>query len=333
MPESPDNTKSPERNPLWSGTLSFGLVTIPVELYPAIRSSAGVSFRMLAPDGTPLQREYYCPQHERSISRDEIVRGYELDDGGFVIVEDEELDALAPDASRDIELERFVDPRELSPLWFERPYFLLPNTGVTKPYGLLAQVLEETGRVGIARFVLRGRQQLVAIIGEAGLLLAQTMRFVEQLRSAEAIGLVDAASVEVDPAQVEALRARIREHSSASLDPEELVDERAARILARAQEKLAAGEDVVETEAKERHEAADSQIIDLADVLARSLARPEPQRRPRPTQPPPGAPPSIGSDASKQELYELAQELDIEGRGRMSKTELAEAIERAQSRI
>jgi DNA end-binding protein Ku len=322
--------ESHERSPLWAGTLSFGLVTIPVELHPAIRSSAGVSFRMLAPDGMPLQREYLCPEHERSVTRDEIVRGYELEDGSFVTITDEELDALAPDASRDIELERFVEPAELSPLWFERAYFLLPNTGVTKPYGLLAQVLEETGRVGIARFVLRGRQHLVAIFGEGGLLRAQTMRFVEQLRSADVIGLTD-ASVEVDEAQVEQLRAYIREHSAASLDADQLVDDRAARILARAQEKLEAGEDVVEIEADERSEAAGSEIIDLADVLARSLARPGARTGPA-MQPPADAPPSLGPDASKEQLYELAQALEIEGRGRMSKAELAEAIERARSR-
>jgi DNA end-binding protein Ku len=277
LPERSANSDLPEsheRSPLWAGTLSFGLVTIPVELHPAIRSSAGVSFRTLAPDGMPLQREYYCPAHERSVSRDEIVRGYELENGSFVTITDEELDALAPDASRDIELERFVEPRELSPLWFERAYFLLPNTGVTKPYGLLAQVLEQTGRVGIARFVLRGRQHLVAIFGEGGLLRAQTMRFVEQLRSADVIGLGDEAAVGVDEAQVKKLRAYIREHSVESLDTDQLVDERAARILARAQEKLEAGEDVVEIEADERSEAAGSEIIDLADVLARSLARP-----------------------------------------------------------
>src|SRR5690606_29299785 len=139
--------------------------------------------------------------------------------------------ALAPAASRDIELRQFVDRSELSPMLFERPYFLLPSSGLIKPYRLLTQVLEASKRAGIATFVMRGHQHIVAIMAEGQLLRAQTLRFVEQLRTPETIGL-PAPPARLDDAKVERLRSAIHEHSEADIDRHELDDDARERAIA-----------------------------------------------------------------------------------------------------
>ncbi|PRQ09898.1 non-homologous end joining protein Ku [Enhygromyxa salina] len=265
MPE----TDSP--SPFWSGTITFGMVTIPVSLVSATRSSAGVSLRQLAPDGAPLRRQYVCPDHERALEPDEIARAYELDSGQYVIMTDDELDALAPEASHDIELRQFVDRAALSPMLFERPYFLLPDSESTKPYHLLAQVLEATGRAGIATFVMRGHQHVVAIVADDQLLRAQTLRFVSELRTPATIGLPSPPD-DLDEAQIQRLRAVIRAHTATEIAESELEDEARAQVLALAEQKLAEHRDVVQVPSDEP--GPDAEIIDLMRVLQRSLARP-----------------------------------------------------------
>ncbi len=274
--EAKARARARARRVLWSGTVSFGLISIPVDLLPARRSSTGVSFRMLGPDGARLRRRYYCPEHDELVDRDQIVRGYEIEKGEFVVMEDEELEGLAPEASRDIELERFVEREELSPLWFDSPYVMLPSSDATKPYGLLAEVLEQSGRVGIARFVMRGKMHLVAIRGEKGLLRADTLRYANELREPD---MIDApAPHEVADDLVASMVETIEARSSDDYDLRQLTDERSAQIRARAEEKLDAGEDVIESSQGDDDDADDedddSVVIDLTDVIARRIARP-----------------------------------------------------------
>ena len=138
MPERDETNDADEGRgrAFWSGTLSFGLVSIPVELLPAHRASRG-SLRMIDADGTPLARRYHCPADEQPVAPDHITRGYELDSGKIVVVTDEELEALAPKKSREIDLRRFVDRDSIDPLYFQRSYFLAPGAGsVTLGIGL-----------------------------------------------------------------------------------------------------------------------------------------------------------------------------------------------------
>lgn len=174
--------------PFWSGVLSFGLVSIPVDLLPAQRGS-GSALRMLDADGTPLARRFFHPADGQEIGPEQIVRGYELDDGKVVTVSDEELEALAPKKSREIDLRRFVPRVSLDPLYFERSYFLAPGAESGKAYRLLAAVMERSGRAGIATFVMRDREYLVAIFAESGLLRAETLRFAGEVRSSADVGL------------------------------------------------------------------------------------------------------------------------------------------------
>src|SRR5690606_10307190 len=120
----------------WSGTITFGLVSIPVDLVAATRPRR-FSLRLLASDGLPLRRRYFCPNEDRALDADEIVKGYQIEPDTFVVVTDEELAALEPVKSRDITLQRFVDVDEIAPLWFERAYFLAPSRAAGRAYSLM----------------------------------------------------------------------------------------------------------------------------------------------------------------------------------------------------
>ena len=168
--QTPVKSKKPATTNLpfhafWSGSLSFGLVNVPVQMFPATRHSE-VRLRLMSPQGALLERHFFCPSDEQEVAPDEIVRGYELEDGTYIVVDDEELEALEPQKSREIDLQEFVDLSELPPSILERGYYLTPQKDATKAYRLLAEVMEQTQQAGIATFVMRDREYLVAIFRE-----------------------------------------------------------------------------------------------------------------------------------------------------------------------
>jgi DNA end-binding protein Ku len=262
---------APVARPVWSGSLSFGLVSVPVQLYSAQRAS-GVPLRMLGPDGTPLARQYVCPKHEKALEADEIVRGYEVSKGKFVVVTDDELEALAPRRSRDIDLQRFVARGEIDPAYFVRTYYLVPGSEQTKPYRLLAEILEQSGRAGIGTFVMRDKAYPVAIFADSGILRAETLRFGDELRSPESIGLPRSRKVEA--ARVRKLEKAIEALEKATLAEAELRDEEPARLLELAREKRERGEDVVEVpvDGAEPDDGEGGEVIDLMSLLKERLA-------------------------------------------------------------
>ena len=264
---------APGPRPFWSGTISFGLVSVPVALYPGSRS-VGVSLRMLAPDGTPLARRYYCPEEEIEISPDEIVRGYEVGDGRFVVVEDDELERLAPEKSRDIDLRRFVPRDDLDPRYFDRAYFLVPAGDSTKAYRLLAAVMERSGRAGIATFVMRGKEYLVALLADDGILRAETLRFPAEVRTPEAVGLPEPGKPSAG--LVKAMKAAIEALAEDELAEDELADRRTERLRrlgkekARAAGKAKAGGGARSRQGRER-DGDRAEPPDLMKVLKWSL--------------------------------------------------------------
>lgn len=317
-----------ERRPpraFWSGTIAFGLVTVPVDLLPAVRSRR-VSLRMLAPDGTPLSRRYWCPRDERLLDPAEIVRGYEAEDGEIVVVADEELDALEPEKSREIDLRRFVPRSSIDPMFYDRAYFLAPSGESTKAYRLLARAMEEGDRAGIGTFVMRGKEYLAAILSEGGILRAETLRFAAEIRSPEDRGLEEAS--DPVPEVADRLAEAIDDMTSESLDPSELEDRYAERMEALVREKLAEGEDVVTIPEEARAEEAEEvEIVDLMEVLKRRLRGEGPAEERRPPQRQEPAYADL-EGKTKKELYGLARELEIEGRSSMTKHELVGAIRR-----
>jgi DNA end-binding protein Ku len=268
LPEAKDEGRPLGRS-LWSGSISFGLVTVPVELYSASRG-APASLRMLSPEGHPLARQYVCPQDGDVVEADELERGHAVRDGEFVVVTDEELEALAPRRSREISLERFVPRADVDPAYCEKSYFLVPGREQTKAYRLLAETMEAKDRAGIAAFVMRGRPYAVAIFADRGILRAETLRFGDELRSPRDVGL--AAPQKPRPAAVKAMAKRVRALAAPALDEKELEDDEAERLLALARKKHERGEDVVEapeTPADEDEEGGE--VIDLMALLQQRM--------------------------------------------------------------
>jgi len=271
VPRDTDATEYSPR-PFWSGTISFGLVSIPVDIYSAHRTQRE-SLRMLAPDGTPLSRRYFCPKTNTELDRDEIVRGYEVEKDRFVVITDEELEALAPEKSRDIDLRQFVVAGAVDPRWLVRTYFLTPAGDSTKAYRLLARVMEERQRAGIATFVMRGKEYLVAIVAEGGILRAETLRFPDELREPPEFELQDQAP---DRKRTMAIKREIERRLTADPGLEELADPRAERLNSLVQRKQERGEDIVgvpeEVAAEVEREVP---VIDLMTVLKERLGREE----------------------------------------------------------
>jgi DNA end-binding protein Ku len=265
LPEEEVDQQSGPR-PFWSGTISFGLVSIPVDLFPANRSSH-VGLRMLAPSGRTLIRRYYSAKTNRELKPDQMVRGYETDRGKYVIVTDDELDKLEPEKSHDIDLKRFVDKQSISPLYFERGYFLAPGEQSTKAYKLLAAVMEKTGRAGVTTFVMRGKEYLAAIVAEKGILRAETMRFKDEIRSPKDIGLPEKTVVSAQ--QVHRFAQLIAKKSTRELSRDELHDETAAALLKLVKKKQGRRENIVESVEPESSEAPQ---MDIVEALKRSLA-------------------------------------------------------------
>jgi DNA end-binding protein Ku len=261
----------------WSGTISFGLVTIPVELFAATHATR-VSLRMLAPSGSPVSRRYFT-ESGKPVDNGALERGYELDKGEYVVVTDEELEKLAPEQSRDIDLARFVDRDAVPPLFFERAYILAPTGQSNAAYRLLAATLERTGKAGIASFVMRGKQYIVAIVGRDGLLRAETMRFAEELRTPSDVGLPEKA--EVAPEKLKAMRALIAKDKTRTVPERELADTYWQRLEALVEKKRKKNEDVVTPEANEQPEENLAEVIDLVAILKRSLGEQGAQAQPK----------------------------------------------------
>lgn len=252
--------------PFWSGTLTFGLVSVPVDLYPGNRTNRA-PLRMLGPEGEPLARRYFSQKTGRDLDNEQMVRGYEIDKDKYVIVTDEELERLAPDQSRDIDLRRFVALESIPPLYFDRSYFLAPSAGSEKAYRLLAETMQKDKLAGIATFVMRGKEYLVAIFPEIGILRAETMRFAGELRSAKDVGLP--AKKKVPAVTVRKFERIIAKHSEKHLSLSDLKDEKTAQLLKLVAKKRKQRKNVVEVEVPEREEG---KVIDLMEVLKKSLA-------------------------------------------------------------
>lgn len=251
--------------PLWSGTISFGLVSVPVNLFPALRRERR-PLRMMTREGVPLERRFACPREEREVAADEIVRGYETAKGRYVVVTDEELDKLAPRRSRDIDLRRFVDRKKLDPAYFERPYFLAPAPGSTKAYRLLAEAMERTNRAGIATFVMRGKEYLVAILADDGILRAETLRFADEVRTPRMVGL--ATKGKPAPREVAAFAREIAKLAKPSLSKAELEDPAVRAIEDLVAKKRKKGIKVV----RASKEAELPEPIDLVEILRKRMA-------------------------------------------------------------
>lgn len=325
--ETPEDGSEPVARAFWSGTITFGLVSVPVELFPAHRSMR-VPLRMVNEQGTPLRRRYICPKDGKQLDSDEIVRGYPVEKDEYVVITDDELERLAPDRTRDIDLRQFVPLAQLDPLYFERGYFLTPGGQSTKAYRLLAQTMEESGRAGIATFVMRGKEYLIAIIAEHGILRAETLRFADELRTPADLELPEPSKPK--PAAVKKVAAEIRKRVERSVPDRELEDPASERLLELVREKQERGEGVFAARKDGAAVELEERVVDLMAALKRSMQEADgsagtERRGPRRAREKNG-----GLDqATKDELYARAKQLDIPNRSSMTKRQLIDAIRRS----
>ena len=264
----------------WNGSISFGLVSIPVGLAPATKPAArasDISFRMLHREcGTPIKQKRFCPVHERDLGPDEIVKGWEVSKGQFVFVEDEEIEALQNrDDSRSIEIARFVDASEVDPIYFDRTYFLVPAQApaARRPYVLLLNAMRETGMAALGRFVQQGREKLCLIRPKGEALALETLFLSADVYSqAEIDEAVEETSVK-DPEL--ALARQVIESLSGEFDAADLQSDYRRDLRALLEAKLA-GEEIV-APAEEPEEAP---VVDLMEALRRSVEEAQQAKKP-----------------------------------------------------
>jgi DNA end-binding protein Ku len=252
---------------IWTGSISFGLVTVPVKMISATRSQ-DVRFHQLE-EGTGSRIRYrrVSEQSGEEVPNERIVKGFEFEPGRYVVVENEEISGLKPKASRQIEIEDFVNLADIDPVYFEQPYYLVPDKDNAKAYRLLADVMEDLGKVAVGRFVLRSKEALVAIRPVDGVLVLETMRFADEVLAPDREQpLAEPANA---PSEREKEMARQLVLSlTADFDPEKYHDEYREELLALIDRK-AAGEEIVA--APETEEPA--KVLDLMAALEASLER------------------------------------------------------------
>jgi DNA end-binding protein Ku len=258
---------------IWSGSISFGLVNIPVKLFSAT-SSKTVRFHQLdAETGARVRQQRVSEATGEEVPYERIVKGYELASGRHVVVTDEELASLDPKASRTIDLLEFVDEESINPLYYDSAYYLGPDPATVKPYALLLKAISEAGKVGIARFVMRGKEYLCALRPDDGVLVLNTMRYADEVREQDEVPELDAVD-EVDVSAAEVMMAKsLIESLDAEYDPARYTDQYREKVL----ELIAAkerGEDVVEApEAPEPDKVVDLMAALQASVAAAKEAR------------------------------------------------------------
>jgi DNA end-binding protein Ku len=249
-----------------SATVSFGLVSIPIKLYPATSPSANVSFNLLHKKcSSRLRQQYVCPVENEVVPREEMVKGYEFAKDRYVTFTPEELKALEERATQAIEIAEFVPLAAIDPVYFDKPYYLGPDKGGEKAYRLLAEVMQRTGRAALARYAARGKQYLVLLRPRDGALVMQQLLYADEVRPLAEIPL---HPTEVKEPEVKLALQLVDQISSDTFRPEAYEDEVKKRTLEQIERKIE-GQDVQLPPA----EAPRAQVIDIMEALKESLAQ------------------------------------------------------------
>ena len=254
--------------PIAGATISFGLVSIPVRLYPATQSSAAISFNLLhKKDGSRLKQQYICPRDGEIVSRDEMIKGYEFAKDQYVTFTPEELKALEEKATQSIDIDSFVPLSAIDPIYFERPYYLGPEKGGDKAYLLLAEAMRETGRAALARYAARGKQYLVMLrpSPDGRALILQELLYADEVRSLSEVPLPDGQARE---AEVKLAKQLIDQIATETFEPSKYHDEVRERIQADIDRKVQ-GHDISENAPAPEP----ARIIDLMAALKASLGK------------------------------------------------------------
>jgi DNA end-binding protein Ku len=251
---------------IWNGSISFGLVNIPIGLAVATQRS-DIAFRTLHREcGTPIKQKRWCPTHERDVEADELVKGWEVAKGEFVMVEESDLEAVALQRSQSIEILRFVKLEDVDPVYFDRTYYLAPSSteAQRRPYVLLLRAMEETGMAAVGKFVLWGKENLALIRAQGDALMLETLFFAEDVRSREEIQEA-VGGTDVNDAELELARQVIGSLEG-DFDAEDFENQYRTELRQMLEAKLE-GQEI-----KMPEPVAEAPVVDLMDALKRSVA-------------------------------------------------------------
>jgi DNA end-binding protein Ku len=257
--------------PFASGTISFGLVTVPVKLYSTGESAVGIQLNMLHKKcGSRLKQQYICPTDNEVVGRDEMVKGYEYAKGQYVLFTEEELKALTPEATNTIEITEFVPLDQVDPIYYEKSTYLGPDRNGDRPYRLLSEAMRKTGRAALARYAARGKDYLVLLRPFQEGLLMQQLRYSDELRS---FSEVPVAPAEVKEPELRLAVQLIEQIATDKFQPESYEDHVRQRTRDLIEKKIE-GQEITATP----QEAPKAQIIDLMEALKASLAAAKPEK-------------------------------------------------------
>jgi DNA end-binding protein Ku len=287
-----------------SGTISFGLVSIPVKLYAATEASAGISFNLLhAKCGSRLKQQYVCPQDGEVVPRDAMVKGYEFQEGKYVTFTAEELKALEQTATQAIEIAEFVPAEKVDAVYYEKAYFLGPEKGGAKAYRLLAEALKRSSKAAVARYAARGKQYLVLIRPASGRLVMQQLYYADEVRKVEEIPVDEA---ELKEPEVQLALQLVEQTATDAFHPEAYHDEVKERTLALMEKKIQ-GQEIAVAPAEQPR----AQVIDLMEALKASLAAGKAAPAPAAAEAPPD---ESGSEADRKPARRAPREEAAKGR-------------------
>lgn len=252
---------------IWSGSISFGLVNIPIKLVGAIQDK-DIHFNQLhEQDGARIRYKKFCAKDDLEVPNEDIVKGYEIAAGQYVTFTDEELEAADPKAARTVEIQDFVELEQIDPTYFDKPYYLLPDKNANKAYALLLAALEKSRKVGIARMVMRDKEYLVALRSLKGVLVMETMHFAEEVVDPVKVAKeAEVGDVAVDKRQLQ-LAESIIDSLTTDFDPEKYENTYRKKVMEMIEAKAAGKQVVVQPEAPVSLKTAD-----LLGALEKSLA-------------------------------------------------------------
>jgi DNA end-binding protein Ku len=259
---------------VWSGYLTFGLISMPVRLFSGARSSS-ISFHMLHRDDmTRIKQQLYCPTDNRVVERSEIVKGYEYRKNEYVVIEPEEIKKIEPKTAKTMEILEFVKSSEVDPVYFESSYYMTPEEAGRRPYALLTKALEESEYVAIAKLTMHNREYTVFLRPHESGMMLHTMYYEDEVRKVEGFGAPD---VDLKDAEVKVAHQLI-EALAAKWEPEKFHDEFQDNLKKMIQTKLEGGE-VKEVEKPKKM----APVVDLMAALKESLAQMEGKKKPAAT--------------------------------------------------
>lgn len=262
--------------PVWKGTISFGLVSIPISLVTAEKSTQ-IKFHLIdSKDSSRIRYQRVNDDTGEEVPWDRIVKGFEYADGNYLLLSDEDFEKVKPEATKSIDIEQFIEGEELDPMLLDKPYYILSQKGGEKPYVLLREVLQEADKMAIARIVIRTKEHLCAIYAQGEALVLNLIRFSNEVRAAEDLSFPDKAKI---TKKEKDLALQLIESMTEPWEPEEYKNEYSEALMKWIEEKIETGEDPEPD--TEDEETDDSKVVDIMELLRQSIDTEEEEKKPK----------------------------------------------------